>query len=279
MWQNCEEQDVTVTHVTQLTNKTGHCPSLLMDNFFSSPQLWMMIKNKINGYGTVRPKKWMLQTMCCKKLKQEDIKAATSRDLTATIWKDKREVYVSPNMHNPPAESNFCNEHGFCWQGTQNGDYFPMQVETFFFLLLNLTILHSYVLLPYSGKKITHREFQILVVRNMLTHASNEHCIKRPVGRQASAINKVARLASTSNQHWLVPSTYLQCQNCSTCGIRSVRAKCENWVCVEQSYICDHHTMAIIKQIMSIHSTLNVLFLFTNINWNLFCIFQGVNLV
>jgi hypothetical protein len=73
--------------------------------------------------------------MRCKKLKREDFRAATSSDLTAMIWKEKRDVYILPNMHSPPAEGNFRNERGFCGQGTQNGKqlfYFPMHVETFF---------------------------------------------------------------------------------------------------------------------------------------------------
>jgi hypothetical protein len=27
------------------------------------------------------------------------------------IWKDKREVYMMANMHNPLPEGNFCDEH------------------------------------------------------------------------------------------------------------------------------------------------------------------------
>ena len=33
-------------------------------------------------------------------------------NLTAIVWKDKRNVNILTNMHSPPLEDNFCNEHG-----------------------------------------------------------------------------------------------------------------------------------------------------------------------
>jgi hypothetical protein len=45
------------------------------------------------------------------KLKQGDIKTRVRRNLTAMIWKDKRDVNMLTNMHHPPAEGNFCDEH------------------------------------------------------------------------------------------------------------------------------------------------------------------------
>jgi hypothetical protein len=33
-------------------------------------------------------------------------------DLTAPAWKDKQNVTILTNMHHPPAEGNFCDEHG-----------------------------------------------------------------------------------------------------------------------------------------------------------------------
>lgn len=33
-------------------------------------------------------------------------------DITALIWKDKREVHMLTNMLSPPAEGNCCDENG-----------------------------------------------------------------------------------------------------------------------------------------------------------------------
>jgi hypothetical protein len=46
------------------------------------------------------------------KLKQGDIKTRVRGNLTATVWQDKQDVQILINMHCPPAEGNFCIEHG-----------------------------------------------------------------------------------------------------------------------------------------------------------------------
>jgi len=33
-------------------------------------------------------------------------------DLTAILWWDKRDVRILSNIHNAPAEGNFCNDNG-----------------------------------------------------------------------------------------------------------------------------------------------------------------------
>jgi len=46
------------------------------------------------------------------KLKKGDIHIRTRADLTAIQWQDKRDVCMLTNIHNAPAEGNFCNEGG-----------------------------------------------------------------------------------------------------------------------------------------------------------------------
>jgi hypothetical protein len=46
------------------------------------------------------------------KLKRGDIRVRTRADLTATLWRDKRDICVLTNIHDVPAEGNFCNEAG-----------------------------------------------------------------------------------------------------------------------------------------------------------------------
>jgi len=47
-----------------------------------------------------------------KKLKRGDICVRTRADLTAILWRDKRDICMLTNIHNAPAEGNFCNEGG-----------------------------------------------------------------------------------------------------------------------------------------------------------------------
>jgi len=110
-------QHVTATHatVTDLTKKIEGCGhKLYMDNFFSSPELFDdLAKKQIYSCGTVRPnRRGMQQDLAPKtsKLKRGDIRLRTRADLTAVPWWDKRDVCMLINIHNAPAEGNFCNE-------------------------------------------------------------------------------------------------------------------------------------------------------------------------
>jgi len=46
------------------------------------------------------------------RLKCGDIRVRTRGDLTAVMWKDKRDVCLLTNIHDPPREGNYCDEHG-----------------------------------------------------------------------------------------------------------------------------------------------------------------------
>jgi hypothetical protein len=43
------------------------------------------------------------------KLKRGNVRVRTSGDITALVWKDKRDVYVLTNIHDPPAKGNLCD--------------------------------------------------------------------------------------------------------------------------------------------------------------------------
>jgi hypothetical protein len=112
------DQDVTATHTTvrdlcRRIEGVGH--KLYMDNFFSSPNLFdELTTKKINCCGTVRPsRKGLPQELRNRKLglKKGDIRVRVRGDMTMLVWKDKRDVYMLTNIHGPPAEGNFCDEH------------------------------------------------------------------------------------------------------------------------------------------------------------------------
>jgi hypothetical protein len=110
-----------------------------------------------------------------KPLKRGDIRSRTSDDLTAMVWRDKCDVYVLTNMHNPPAtEGNFCDEHGntlklqivqdynqhigYSGKGDRTTNSYSIQWQTwkwaknFFFHLLDLTIVNSFLLTSWDAK-------------------------------------------------------------------------------------------------------------------------------
>ena len=87
-----------------------------MDNFFSSPDLYdYLIQKKIYCCGTVRlnrrgmPKDLKHKTLI---LKRGDIRVRTRGDLTAVVWRDKRDVGTLTNIHDLPSEGNFRDEQG-----------------------------------------------------------------------------------------------------------------------------------------------------------------------
>jgi len=87
-----------------------------MDNIFSSPDLFDdLVQKKISCCGTVRlhrkgmPKDLKPKTL---RLKCGDIRVRTRGDLMAVVWKDKRDVCLLTNIHDPPREGNYHDEHG-----------------------------------------------------------------------------------------------------------------------------------------------------------------------
>ena len=168
-------QHVTATHatVTELMRKIeGRGHKLYMDSFFSSPELFDDLANKqIYCCGTVRSnRRGMPQDLVPKttKLKKGDIRVRTRADLTAILWRDKRDICMLTNIHNGPAEGNFCteggktikpqivvdynNHMGYVDKGDRMANSYSISRRTFkwtkklFFHLLDLAILNSYIL-------------------------------------------------------------------------------------------------------------------------------------
>jgi len=46
------------------------------------------------------------------RLKRGDIRVRTRGDSTAVVWEDKRDVCLLTNIHDPPREGNYRDEHG-----------------------------------------------------------------------------------------------------------------------------------------------------------------------
>jgi len=93
--------------------------------------------------------------------------------LTAMVWKGKRNVNMLINMHHPPAEGNFCDEHGNTLkpatiQGCNRHKSDRMMniysisrwtwewTKKLFFHLLVLIILNSYILCISCSSTLFH---------------------------------------------------------------------------------------------------------------------------
>ena len=270
------EQHLTATHstVTSLTKGVEGCGhKLYMDSFFSSPDLYDLAQKKISRCGTVRPhRKNMPKDLRPKtmRLKRWDICVRTRGDLSAVVWNDKRDERLLTNIHNPPREGNYCDEHGNAIKPAIVVDYNRHMgyvdntdrmansytasrrtwkwTKKFFFHLLDLTIVNSYILLSScGGKKISHRDFRLTLIREMLARAGHEPRPSMPVGRPAQTSTNIVRLDTRHNKHWPVRNpTQRRCRVCSTRGVtRSVKfkcLKCDVALCVDKTCFIDYHT-------------------------------------
>ena len=128
----------------------------------------------------------------------------TRGGLTALVWKDRRKVYMLTNM-DPPPEGNFCDDsnHSMKPHIVQQYYWYMDYVDSsdhtaksylrsrcafkwttkLFFHLLDLRVLNSWILLCSCGAKYTHRDFRLLLVRNLTEEAgkSQDHLTRRLV--------------------------------------------------------------------------------------------------
>jgi hypothetical protein len=204
------------------------------------------------------------------KLKHGDIKVRTRGDLTAILWRDQEKVRMLTNIHAAPAGGNFRDEQGkpvtplivadynqqllFLRNGNEMANNYTISrrrwkwTKKLFFHLLDLAVLNSYVLLlSCGGKKMSHRDFRISLVTNLLAHAGQVQQIERPMGRPVSAVTRVSRLEYSNSEHWPVLSkTRLRCRVCSVRRlVRKVITKCLKCgvgLCTKKLCFMEYHT-------------------------------------
>jgi len=138
-------------------------------------------------------------------------------------------VCLLTNIHNPPREGNYHDEHGNAIKTEIVADYNRHMghidnsdslansytairwtwkwTKKLFFHLLDLAIVNSYILLSSCGaKKISHREFRLTIIRETLAQSGQEQQpsmpMGRPMGRPAPASTNIRRLDTRHNKHW-----------------------------------------------------------------------------
>jgi hypothetical protein len=152
------------------------------------------------------------------KLKRGDVRVRTRGNLTALVWKDRRDVYIQINTDPPPAEGNFCddknrlvkphivaryNRHmGYVDNSDRMANSYSMSRRNFkwtmklFFYLLDLTVLNSWIMLSSCWAKYTDRDFRLLLVRNLIEEAGRSQDRPTPslVGRPSGKIQHTSLL-------------------------------------------------------------------------------------
>ena len=203
------------------------------------------------------------------KLTTGDVRVRTRGNLTALAWKDRRDVYMLTNMDRPPEEGNFCDDSkravkpqiaarynwhvGYANNSDCMANSYSMCQRNFkwttklFFHLLDLTVFNSWILLSSCGAKYIHRDFRLLLMRNLIEEAGTSQDLPTTslVGRPSVAAANVMRLDSHHNQHWPAKSSKLRCHVCSARGQQRGTVykcpKCNTALCVVPCF-ADYHT-------------------------------------
>jgi hypothetical protein len=175
-------------------------------------------------------------------------------------------VCLQTNIDDPPREGNYRDEHGNAIKPAIVADYnrhmgyvdkadrmansYTASRRTWkwtkklFFHLLDLAILNSYILFSSCGeKKISHRDFRLTLIREMLARAGHEPRSSMPVGRPAPPSTNIGRLDTRHNKHWPGRNpTKRRCRVCSARGVMFKCVKCDVALCVDRSCFADYHT-------------------------------------
>ena len=143
------------------------------------------------------------------------------------------------NIHDPPREGNYRDEHGNAIKlpvvahynhhmgHVHNSDRLAnsytasrrtwKRTRKLFFHLLDLAIVNSYILLSScGGKKISHRDFRLTIIREMLARSGHEPRPSKPAGRPAPASTNIGRLNTRHNKHW--PGGNSKQRRCCVCS-------------------------------------------------------------
>ena len=204
------------------------------------------------------------------RLKRGDIRVRTRGDLAAVVWKDKTDVCLLTNIHDPPREGNYRDEHGNAIKPAIVANYnrhmvhvdnadrmansYTASRRTWWKWTKKLfppvrpghcqQLTSSY--LHVVGRK-SHTDFWLTLIREMLAQSGHEPWPSMHVGRPASASDNTRRLDTRHNKHWPGRSnTKCRCCMWSVEGVKRTviyrRVKCDMVLCVDRKFFEDYHT-------------------------------------
>jgi hypothetical protein len=147
----------------------------------------------------------------------DDLKTKVKGNLTAIAWKDKWNVNILTNIHSSPLECNFCDQHGRAMKPAIIQDInrhmrcvdksdrmtnsYSISRRTcawtkkLFFHLMDLTILNSFIIHASCGSKLSHWQYRLTLVRDLIQDAGRVPQ-PQPAGwrRQAPSTSHIQRL-------------------------------------------------------------------------------------
>jgi hypothetical protein len=149
------------------------------------------------------------------------------------VWRDKPDVHILTNMCPPPTNDNMYNELGsavqpeFIQDCNRHVGYVDltgqddkqllstnpdMKVDKKFSYFLCMTALNSFLILTVYETKMTHSDFQLFLVQNLIKGAGSLPHPHQPVGRPCVAQKQVIQLEVNLGSYWPYPSSRLYSQ-------------------------------------------------------------------
>jgi hypothetical protein len=205
------------------------------------------------------------------RLQRGNLQVWTRGDLTAIMRRDKHDVNILTNIHDPPAEGNFHGSNGkaikpqivadyncqmdYVDKGDRMANLYSINCHTWnwtkklFFHLFDLAILNSYILFSsVGGKKILHSDFLDTLLGNLLAQAGHELNVQRPIGRPPAAATQAIRFEERGRKHSPISSATRRCRVCAGKGvIRNVSLiwrRCDVALCCNRRCFKDYHNKA-----------------------------------
>lgn len=242
--------------MTESVKGKGH--KLYMDNYFSSPELFLHLRNEkqINACGTVRcNRKNFPKDISQEKLKTGDIRVRFGHGMTALRWKDKRDVYMLSSMHHPSKQTaseeikkpkivaDYNINMGYVDLSDRMANSYSFERRTMkwtkklFFHLLDIAVLNSFLL--FKGEE-SHRDFRLSLIRTLI----KIHEIPKVPTTPKSPGNSVR---FDGSGHWpLNGKNRRRCVVCHKNGVQRrstvICKKCNVALCIDKDCFGKYHT-------------------------------------
>jgi hypothetical protein len=204
-----------------------------------------------------------------KRMTWGNLQVWTRGDLTAILWRDKRNVRILTNIHAAPTEGNFCDNNGkaikpqivadynchmgYVDKGSRMTNTYSINRRTWKWtnkLFFHLAILNGHNLFSsLGGKKMLHRDFQNTLLWNLLAQAGHEPKVQRSRGRPPFAVTQVIRFEDRDRKHWPILSATRRrcCAYAARIVTRNVSVICERCniaLCCDTTCFQDYHISA-----------------------------------
>ena len=198
-------------------------------------------------------------------MKRGDTTKRVRGTLRAVHWKDRWDVYILTNMHDPPVEGNFTQESsqaiksrvvedynaymGFVDKSDRMVNSYGIARRTWkwtkklFFHLTDMTILNAFLIHKSCGGKMTHKIFRENLVREFIIHSQEGNVTGSGLsrGRPSPAASQLTRLEVKHSEHW--PSKGKSQRRCRLCSLQKKTKttlyscrKCDAGLCVDKCF-------------------------------------------